>query len=88
MQKYERSILKMTIDEFKKDIAPHMNKGYVAMNKDETWTWFNMKPKVDLKTHFWEVSDWSAYWYDLDLTVLEYIEPVRDWTESLIEVGK
>ena len=51
----------MTIDEFKKNIAPYMKKGFVAMNKDETWTWFNMKPKVDLKTNFWEVSDWSAY---------------------------
>lgn len=78
----------MTIEEFKKNIAPFMKKGFVAMNKDETWTWFNMKPKVDLKTKFWEVSDWSAYWYDLDLTVLEDIEPVENWTQSLIEVGK
>ena len=30
----------MTIDEFKKDIAPHMNKGYVAMDKDTNWCHF------------------------------------------------
>lgn len=27
----------MTIDEFKKNIAPHMNDGWVAMDKDGSW---------------------------------------------------
>ena len=30
----------MTIDEFKRDISPHINKGYVAMDKDNTWCHF------------------------------------------------
>ena len=37
----------MTIEEFKKNIAPHMNKGYVAMDKDGSWWWFNVKPMID-----------------------------------------
>ena len=35
----------MTIDEFKKDIAPHMNKGFVAMDKDKMWWWYKEKPR-------------------------------------------
>lgn len=29
----------MTIEEFMRDIAPKMNKGWVAMDKDESWFW-------------------------------------------------
>ena len=35
----------MTIDEFKKNIAPHMDKGYVAMDKMGGWNWFDKKPE-------------------------------------------
>ena len=37
---WAQRIKEMTIDEFKKDIAPHINKGYVAMDKDNTWCHF------------------------------------------------
>lgn len=33
----------MTIDEFKKNIAPYMNKGYVAMDRDNSYFYYNGK---------------------------------------------
>nr|DAJ42557.1 MAG TPA: hypothetical protein [Caudoviricetes sp.] len=35
----------MTFDEFKKKIAPYMIEGWVAMNKDGTYMWYDEKPK-------------------------------------------
>ena len=35
----------MTLDEFKKNIVPHMKKGYVAMDRDLTFKFFKYKPK-------------------------------------------
>ena len=35
----------MTIDEFKKDIAPYMKEGYVAMDKDKMWWLYKEKPR-------------------------------------------
>ncbi len=75
----------MTIDEFKKNIAPHMNKGWVAMDQDKFYWWYRRKP-IKLKSH-WNLKklkgDDICY-----LPKLFYIEPVEDWTKSLIEVGK
>lgn len=75
----------MTIDEFKKNIAPFMRKGYVAMDKDETWWWYRNKPR-NLKVC------WSAETKTENdicfLAKLFNIEPVENWTKSLIEVGK
>ena len=62
----------MTIDEFKKDIAPHMNKGFVAMDKDNMY-WL-------IKTGTMNESCFLGKMFS--------IEPVEDWTKSLIEVGQ
>ena len=35
----------MTIDEFKKNIAPYMRKGWVAMDRDCTYKFYKYKPK-------------------------------------------
>lgn len=73
----------MTIDEFKKNIAPHMNKGWVAMDENEYWFWHGIEPYLD-------ISVWSCYKADamINLSYMFNIEPVEDWTKSLIEVGK
>lgn len=73
----------MTIDEFKKNIAPHMKKGWVAMDKNEYWFWHGIKPSIDIDL-------WSCYnpIYMMNLSYIFDIEPVEDWTKSLIEVGK
>lgn len=75
----------MTIDEFKKNIAPYMKNGWIAMDKDKIYWWYRRKPRK-LKTH-WNLKtikgDDICY-----LPKLFDIEPVEDWTKSLIEVGK
>ena len=73
----------MTIDEFKKNIAPFMRKGYVAMDKDKTWCFFTKKPLKGKLIWLPDVED--GY---VELTTLFNIEPADDWTKSLIEVGE
>lgn len=73
----------MTIDEFKKNIAPHMNKGYVAMDKDCGYFYYNTKPKIDIEKEEWNYNDICS-----GLNYIFNIEPVEDWTKSLIEVRK
>lgn len=72
----------MTIDEFKKNIAPYMNKGYVAMDKDLTFKFFKWKPKRNDILGQWR----CRYSYTI-LDRIFTIRPVEDWTKSLIEVG-
>lgn len=75
----------MTIDEFKKNIAPFMRPGYVAMDKDGMWWWYTYKPICYLSGEVWRANKNSDYTY---LSYAFNIEPVEDWTKSLIEVGK
>ena len=58
-------------------------KGYMAMDQDCGYFYYNTKPKFDIKKEEWN--------YDNICSGLSYIfniEPVEDWTKSLIEVGK
>lgn len=74
----------MTIDEFKKNIAPHMKKGWVAMDKHyEYWFWHGKEPSIDIDV-------WTCYSPNdmINLSYLFDIEPVEDWTQSLIEVER
>ncbi len=73
----------MTIDEFKENIAPYMNEGWIAMDKDNTWWWFNVKPIAYDDVWILYISGYNCLIKDI-IT----IEPVEDWTKSLIEVGK
>lgn len=76
----------MTIDEFKKNIAPYMKKGFVFMEQDGTWEYSRDKPKIiyaylySKKVYCWNGGFSLENWFD--------IEPVDSWKESLIEVGK
>lgn len=83
----------MTIDEFKKNIAPYMKEGYVAMQPDKNWCWFENRPEIYncenemvlLSGIGWEdPKELDNYLY---LSCFD-IEPVDNWKESLIEVGK
>lgn len=72
----------MTIDEFKKNIAPYMRKGYVAMDKDLTFKFFKYKPKRnDI------LGQWRCRYSYTFLDRIFTIRPVDDWTKSLIGVG-
>lgn len=73
----------MTIDEFKKNIAPYMRKGYVAMDNDCTYFWYNTKPMINLEKEEWDYDDICS-----NLNYIFNIKPLNDWTKSLIEVGQ
>lgn len=72
----------MTIDEFKEKVAPYMDEGYVAMNKDCSWWWFNVKPMINIEKEEWDYDDTCS-----GLSYMFNIEPVENWTRSLIKVG-
>ena len=72
----------MTIDEFKKDIAPHINKGYVAMDKSGKYFHYTNKPILDHQVWTTNKGNYN------ELSYMFNIEPVEDWAKSFIEVGK
>lgn len=74
----------MTIDEFKKNIAPFMRKGWVAMDKGGEWRWWQYEPVQIPEENCW----WEIFGDYIRLSLVFNIEPVEDWTQSLIEVGK
>lgn len=65
------------------DLIPFMEKGWVAMDKDGYWMWFQSKPKINVEDEEWDGTS-------LNLAGLGAfnIAPVEDWTKSLIEVGE
>ena len=71
----------MTIDEFKKNIAPYMCKGWVAMDNNCNYFYYNTKPRINIEKEEWDYDDTCS-----DLSYIFNIEPVRDYTKSLIEV--
>lgn len=72
----------MTIDEFKKNIAPYMKKGWAAMG-EKTKQWFFAETRPEACD---ELKAWLVMWA-IDLDMFD-IDPVDNWKESLIEVGK
>ncbi len=75
----------MTIDEFKENIAPYMMKGWAAMDQDKRYWWFIRKPRKF--KHSWCLSASTGNDFYC-ISRLFDIEPVEDWTKSLIEVGR
>ena len=71
----------MTLDEFKKNIAPHMNDGWVAMNKSGKYFHYTNKPILDYQV-------WTTNKGNYNELSCFNIEPVVDCTKSLIEVGE
>lgn len=71
----------MTIDEFKKNIAPYMNKGWVAMDESRKYFHYTNKPILDYQVWIIDKGNYN------ELSCFD-IDPVEDWTKSLIEVGK
>lgn len=75
----------MTIDEFKKNIAPHMKKGYVAMDKMGGWNWFDKKPEKSSLFYNNYNPDNLDFWKErqngniVELSSIFNIEPVDDW---------
>lgn len=70
----------MTIEEFMRDIAPKMRPGWVAMDDDGRWYWYDKKP-LEL--------NWGFHIKGSIKIQIEFfnIEPVNDWQKSLRKVG-
>lgn len=60
-----------------KVLCPLLKKGWVAMDKDGTWCWFNKKPTLA-----------SSEWIETGYTLSAFnLKPAEDWQESLMECG-
>lgn len=67
-----------------KDIIPFMRNGWVAMDKDGEWWWYNIKPHI--KDYQWEnLYDKNSLVGWIDKNCFD-IAPAEDWTKSLIKV--
>lgn len=72
----------MTIDDFMKEIAPRMQKGWIAMDRENgRWYFFTQEPVSS--NEFWSSAFGAAYY----LNDMFDISPIEDWTLSLRKVG-
>lgn len=67
------------------DIIPFMRAGWVAMDEDGEWHWWQNKPEQRFKEHLF------SYWWELDgymvcLSTVFDLAPADDWTKSLIRI--
>ena len=65
-------------------LLPALKKGWVAMDSNGWWFWFNRKPSINEEYGQWQSK--NAQYVDLDLLFLKDIAPVEDWKKSLIRV--
>lgn len=64
------------------DIIPFMKKGWVAMDWNGDWRWFDIKPIIDKDLLQWEnFPHKSKKINGFDIALAD------DWTKSLIKVG-
>lgn len=63
------------------DIIPFMKKGWVAMDEDGDWNWWERKPRMKYDSYWWVQTGYVCCLSDcID------IAPADDWTKSLIKV--
>lgn len=67
------------------DITPFMKPGWVAMDENQEWFWFENKPKPVIEDGFWTLENGLAA--EISITAFN-IAPADDWTKSLIKVGE
>ena len=63
-----------------KAISMFLPRGYVAMDKNNRWTWHKRKPKIQ-DDWFWSS---NGRWWDLGMFNLER---AKDWKKSVRKVG-
>ena len=66
------------------NITPLLKSGYVAMDKNGDWCWYEEEPHI---------SDVGSYWTAKcacetfkDFGCLREVEPAEDWKQSLIKI--
>ena len=62
-----------------KVLKPLLRKGYVAMDKDGGWYWYDEKPYI-----CWSLWRYTSLYTRLDIF---NIKPVENWKDSLMECG-
>ena len=70
------------------DLIPLLKEGWVAMDSNGIWLWYDRKPiKDSLDGMRWllnEKSDWHGF---SELEAFD-IAPAEDWTQSLIKIER
>lgn len=68
------------------ELTPQMRPGFVAMDRNKTWHYFEHSPPC--------ISSWTGVWKSTDsasqpinLSILFNIEPADDWKQSLLVSG-
>ena len=69
------------------DIIPFMKKGWVAMDEDGRWCWYDRKPTKDLLNRMWWKKKKKSDWHGFSEIKAFDIAPADDWTKSLIKVS-
>lgn len=65
-------------------LVPLLRKGWVAMDKDKIWYWYERKPWLEDDSQ----NFWSSYDNEGSFSLEAFdIEPAEDWKNSLIETG-
>ena len=64
-----------------KVLLPLLRKGWVAMDKNGDWYWFENKPSADSQMMCWREND------DFEEIRAFNLKPATDWKESLMECG-
>lgn len=67
------------------DITPLLKSGYVAMDKNGDWCWYQNEPFLATDGNYWGTVGHVEAFKDFDC--LQDIEPAEDWKQSLIKVG-
>ena len=63
-------------------LIPFMRKGWVAMDRDGEWWWYEIKPEINNN-----LSQWRGTGIPDEIQNAFDIAPADDWTKSLIKVG-
>lgn len=74
-----------------KRIAKLMDCGYLAMNPDNSWTWWYTKPELTEDGHWCITDSLSSFGksprYPTRLDVMFNIKSVKDYRKSLVKCG-
>ena len=68
------------------DLLPLLKEGWVAMDKDGTWVWYEEKPVIHETEPIWKMQ--GPVWSFIDLeSCFKSLTPLKkDWKDSLIKV--
>lgn len=68
------------------EIISYLEDGWVAMDKDGTWFWYEDEPIITKNAEVWDSN--GGFWEEINLPscFIITIKPVKNWRKSLIKV--